>query len=131
MARVKSLLVAFHIACVGVQAQSTTAPASAAACSSTITPQHAQPSVASGWSAQVVASGLADPRGIVFDQEGHLLVVEQGRGISSLTLTGDEGVCVRAEGDAELIIDDEEVSFCSILKYRQSSKCLSLTLVAS
>lgn len=63
----------------------------------------------------MVASGLADPRSIVFDQEGHLLVVEQGRGISSLTLTGDEGPCVRAEGDPQLIIDDEDVSSCPIL----------------
>lgn len=111
----KSLLAALFIACVNAQgtiATSASASGSAPACSTTIAPQHAQPSVAPGWNAQVVASGLSSPRGIIFDSEGHLLVVQQGHGISSLTLTGDEGACVRADGDPQDIVVDSNVSRC-------------------
>lgn len=86
---------------------STTASSS---CSSTIAPQHAQPSVAPGWQVHVVASGLRDPRGLIFDSEGGLLVVEQGRGVSRLRMTGDEGACVRADGEVQRVIEDEAVS---------------------
>lgn len=59
---------------------------------------------------QVVANGLRDPRGIIFDQEGHLLIVEKEHGVSKLTLSDDDGPCVRAEGKAEVVIDDGSVS---------------------
>ena len=43
---------------------------------------------------QVVATGLSKPRGILLDNAGNLLVVEQGRGvISAHTLTENNG-CV-------------------------------------
>ncbi|KAF2120882.1 soluble quino protein glucose/sorbosone dehydrogenase [Lophiotrema nucula] len=106
MTGLKSLLALYFIA--GVQAQSSTA--SAASCSSTIAPAHGQPSVAAGWQVNVVASGLRDPRGILFDGEGHLLVVQQGYGISSLELTDDAGACVRATGDPTDIIVDESLN---------------------
>ncbi|KAF2002884.1 soluble quino protein glucose dehydrogenase [Amniculicola lignicola CBS 123094] len=89
----------------GIKAQSSTT-ASSATCSSTIAPQHGQPSVAAGWNVQVVASGLTDPRGIIFDRSGNLLVVQQGYGISSLQLTNDNGACVRAQGDPRDIVVD-------------------------
>lgn len=84
---------------------STTAPA----CQSSIAPQHAAPSVMPGFRVEVVANGLRDPRGILFDVEGGLLVVEQSHGISRLRLTGD-GSCVRVEGDVQRVIEDESVS---------------------
>lgn len=94
-----------------VRAQtSASAPASSAtACSSTISPQHAAPSVAAGWRAEVVANNLESPRGIIFDDQGGLLVVEQARGISRLKFNQEPGSCVRIDGDAELIIDDPTV----------------------
>lgn len=58
----------------------------------------------------VVASGLRDPRGLIFDSEGGLLVVEQGRGVSRLRMTGGEGACVRADGEVQRVIEDEAVS---------------------
>lgn len=57
----------------------------------------------------MVANGLRSPRGILFDEEGALLVVEQEHGISRLTLTGD-GPCVRQDGDTQVVIDDTSVS---------------------
>ncbi|KAF2472212.1 soluble quino protein glucose dehydrogenase [Lindgomyces ingoldianus] len=101
MGGLKSLLALLFI----VQASSGQSSAtSTAACASTIAPKNALPSVATGWNVQVVASGLKDPRGIIFDSSGHLLVVQQGYGISSLRLTNDSGACVRADGKAEDII---------------------------
>jgi hypothetical protein len=110
MAGLIFLLAVFYIARASVHGQSTTGSVSSAACSSTITPQHAQPSVAPGWSAQVIAAGFTRPRGLVFDQEGHLLVVDLGQGISSITLTSDDGPCVRVDGEPQRIISDERVS---------------------
>jgi hypothetical protein len=44
---------------------------------------------------QVVATGLSDPRGILLDTSGRLLVVEQGRGvISAHKLHEDANGCV-------------------------------------
>ncbi|KAJ4296663.1 hypothetical protein N0V90_006711 [Kalmusia sp. IMI 367209] len=113
MAAFKSLLVVAYIA-LRAQAQGTTASASASAsasaCASTITPKHAAPSVASGWRADVVANKLNDPRGLLFDDEGGLLVVEQNRGISRITFNKEQDGCVRKDGDAELIINDASLN---------------------
>lgn len=85
------------------------AQTTASACQSSIAPQHAAPSVAPGFRVEVVANGLMDPRGILFDSEGGLLVVEQGHGISRLRLTGD-GPCVKVDGDVQKVVDDDSVS---------------------
>jgi glucose/arabinose dehydrogenase len=54
-----------------------------------------KPSVASGYKWQVVATGLARPRGLAFDDMGRLLVVESGSGsLSAHTLAEDGGGCV-------------------------------------
>jgi len=49
---------------------------------------------------------LNAPRGIIFDASGHLLVVQQGYGISSLALTDDGGACVRAGKPTDIIVDE-------------------------
>jgi glucose/arabinose dehydrogenase len=85
------------------------AQTTASTCTSSIAPQHAAPSVAPGFRVQVVANGLRDPRGIVFDSEGGLLVVEQAHGISRLRLSGD-GACVKVDGDIQRVVEDDTVS---------------------
>lgn len=85
------------------------AQTAAPACQSSIAPQHAAPSVVPGFRVEVVANGLRDPRGILFDSEGGLLVVEQGHGISRLRLTGD-GPCVRVQGDVQRVVENDLVS---------------------
>lgn len=110
----KSLLVLQYILSgsdVLARAQTTTA----AACTSTIAPRHAAPSLAAGWRAAVVANGLKSPRGILFDGNGALLVVEQSRGISRLAFNGDAGSCVRVNGDPDLVVDDPTVSLTAVL----------------
>lgn len=79
------------------------------ACSSTIAPQNAVPSVAPGFRVEVVANNLTRPRSIHFDSEGALLVVEQAQGVRRLRLSGD-GSCVRQNGNVENVVDDTNVS---------------------
>lgn len=86
-----------------------TAHAQATACAKPIAPQKAAPSVAPGFRVEVVANGLNDPRSLLFGQQGGLLVVEQGRGISRLSLTGD-GACVQVQGQVQNVVADDSVS---------------------
>ncbi|ETI26698.1 hypothetical protein G647_10358 [Cladophialophora carrionii CBS 160.54] len=61
-----------------------------------------QPSLASGYRMQVVATGLSKPRGILLDKAGNLLVVEQGRGVvSAHTLEENDG-CVSVGTSTDL-----------------------------
>ncbi|EXJ79418.1 hypothetical protein A1O3_08920 [Capronia epimyces CBS 606.96] len=53
-----------------------------------------RPSLASGFSMQVVATGLSKPRGILLDRAGNLLVVEQGRGVISAHTLDETNGCV-------------------------------------
>jgi hypothetical protein len=63
-----------------------------------------------------VANGLRNPRGIMFDGEGGLLVVEQGHGVSRLRLDGRRG-CVGVQGVVQNVIEDESVSAYILLKF--------------
>src|SRR2546430_573963 len=96
----KSSILAFLIIRVGL-AQSS--------CSVTLTASYAAPSVAAGYEARLIANGLIAPRGIIFDNQGHLLVVEQGVGIVGLTLADDGGACLSLTSK-QTIIDDTTVS---------------------
>ena len=62
-----------------------------------------------GFRVELVANGLTKPRGMLFDAEGGLLVVERERGITRLKLTG-EGACVRVDGNVERVVEDDSVS---------------------
>lgn len=67
---------------------------SSASCS-TLTPTRGiKPSVASGYRAAVVTTGVYNPRSIRFDSLGNLLVVNSGVGISSLQLQDGGDLCV-------------------------------------
>ncbi|RAR11318.1 soluble quino protein glucose dehydrogenase [Stemphylium lycopersici] len=100
-----------HLVAAGLSASSVigSAKAQVTVCESPIAPQNAAPSVAPGFHAEVVANGLRDPRGIIFDREGGLLVVEQGYGVSRLSLTGD-GACVQVEGDVQSVVEDDSLN---------------------
>ncbi|KAK5658626.1 hypothetical protein OQA88_2019 [Cercophora sp. LCS_1] len=45
-----------------------------------------QLSVADGWKYTLIATGLSKPRGLVFDTEGHLLVIQAGLGLTVHTI---------------------------------------------
>ena len=60
---------------------------SSSSCSTTLTPTKSiKPSIASGYQAALVATGLTKPRSIEFDSAGNLLVVQAGAGIARLQL---------------------------------------------
>lgn len=64
-----------------------------------------RPSIASGYTYQVVATGLARPRGILIDSEGNLLVVERGKGaVTAHTLEEEDG-CVSIASSTDVTTD--------------------------
>lgn len=87
-------------------AQSTTS--AAGACPTVLTPSYDAPVVGSGWTAQLIATGLDSPRSITFDQNGALLVVQQGSGIVRLTLTDNGGTCL-AVNKTSTVVENSDV----------------------
>ena len=77
-----------------VATQAASAPASSS-CSAELHPSYPAPSVAPGYKAQLIAQNLTDPRGITFDSQGNLLVVEQLLGIVSLSIEDQGDNCLR------------------------------------
>lgn len=96
------------------------------ACSSTIAPQNAAPSVAPGFRVEVVANNLTRPRSIQFDSEGALLVVEQSLGVRRISLTGD-GSCVRQDGEVQNVTDNTSVSVHAFVLVESHARCRGLT----
>lgn len=70
--------------------QVTSAPASSS-CTSTLQPSYPAPSLAPGYKAQLIAQNLTKPRGLIFDSDGQLLVVQQQVGITSLSIQDQDG----------------------------------------
>lgn len=87
-----------------VLAQSTTASCGLAALSSSIP----APSMAPGYSARLVATGLQRPRGIIVDNQDRLLVVEQRQGVRAITWSDQGGNCLSVN-TIEDIVNDAEV----------------------
>ena len=87
-------------------------------CSVTLAANYPAPSVAAGYEARLVANGLTAPRGIIFDNQGHLLVVEQSSGIVGLTLADDGGACLSVISK-QTIINDTTVSHILEFSLRQ------------
>jgi glucose/arabinose dehydrogenase len=121
---IKRAAAAALLLCSGVTAQeetTTTTPfttfttpftatsASSSPCATVLTPAYSAPVVAKGWKAQLIATGLSNPRGIKFDTNGSLLVLEQGVGLRHLTFNDNGGTCLSVNGNTS-VITDEEVS---------------------
>jgi glucose/arabinose dehydrogenase len=80
-----------------------------ASCSSSLTAKYAAPSVAPGYVARLVAQDLSRPRGIKFDNEGNLLVVEQDKGIAALTLV-ESGAGCWSVSSRRMVIDEPSLN---------------------
>ncbi|EHA51243.1 hypothetical protein MGG_09782 [Pyricularia oryzae 70-15] len=63
----------------------------------------------SGYKSKLLLTGLSTPRGVDFDRQGNLLIVERGRGISYVKLTeaADGSVCVQ---EKKLLINDAQLN---------------------
>lgn len=77
----------------------------AATCANALKPSYSAPVVGAGYTAQLIATGLKKPRGILFDREGGLLVVQQGTGIQRLTFTDSGGTCLAVKDSKTLVAD--------------------------
>lgn len=88
----------------------------ASSCSTSLTPTNSiQPSVASGYRAQLIATGLSSPRSIQFDSDGNLLVVEQTNGngsVSQLSLKDNGGTCLSVTSHTTLVTDSVKAPDC-------------------
>jgi hypothetical protein len=100
MPRLSTLLITGSFLLQSVKAQST-----ASSCSVALTASYPAPSVASSYQAKLVANKLSTPRSIIFDSEGHLLVVQSGHGITSLTLKDDGSGCMSVTSTKDVILD--------------------------
>ncbi|KAH7103746.1 soluble quino protein glucose dehydrogenase [Auriculariales sp. MPI-PUGE-AT-0066] len=69
-----------------------------------VTPKHAI-NVAPGWNVQGVTTSLTSPRTLLFDAAGHLLVLQQRKGIIALTLNADGSVA-----STKVVRDDSELN---------------------
>ncbi len=74
-----------------------------------LVPTYSPPSVAAGWTAQLVANGLLKPRSLLLDGSGALLVVERGRGVSRITFTDNGGTCMQV-ADKTVVVNEADVS---------------------
>lgn len=74
---------------------------------------YATPIVADGWTATLIAQNLTDPRSIIFDSNGALLVVESGAGIVHLTLADGGSGCIGIASRTMLI--NSTLVFLSLL----------------
>lgn len=68
------------------------------------------PVVAAGYSARLIVGGLSSPRGILFDKNKNLLVVEARRGIKHITFSSDDGATCIAVGNTKTLVSDSNVS---------------------
>ena len=70
-----------------------------------MTPPYPAPSLAPGFEAQLVATNLTKPRGIMFDSAGRLLVVQSGYGLTSIQLVDGGGDCLVVSRSHDVIVD--------------------------
>ena len=76
------------------------------ACATSYAPSGSiRPSVASGYTWAVVATGLTLPRSLELDHDGNLFVLEQNKGLSKHVLQDDGGVCVSVKSSTDIIDD--------------------------
>ncbi|KAH6842914.1 hypothetical protein B0I37DRAFT_206524 [Chaetomium sp. MPI-CAGE-AT-0009] len=79
----------------------------ASACATVLTPSYSAPVAAKGWKAQLIATNLTNPRGIKFDSNGGLLVLEARSGLRHLTFNDNGGTCLSVRNSTSVIADDE------------------------
>ena len=88
---------------------------SSSSCSTTLPPTNSiKPSLASGYRAALVATGLTDPRSIEFDSSGNLLVVQAGAGVESLQLQDNGGTCVTVKSKKTVVQASSVSSFIQL-----------------
>lgn len=85
-------------------------------CATSVSTSVPEPSLAPGYEARIVATGLKNPRGIIFDQQGNLLVVEKQTGVTALTLNDAGGSCL-SEQQRRTVVNDNTVGLAALLSF--------------
>jgi glucose/arabinose dehydrogenase len=92
------------------RAQTTTSASAAGSCPTVLTSSaYSAPVVGSGYTAQLIATGLTKPRGLIFDKNGAILVVESGVGITRIQFDDKGGTCL-LKAQSSTMIHDNSVS---------------------
>ena len=77
-------------------------PADKPSCPNALKPIYPAPKMAPGYEATLIARNLTKPRGMIFDKEGNLLIVESTKGIASITIK-NEGGCLSATPNVTVV----------------------------
>ncbi|KAK0708319.1 soluble quino protein glucose/sorbosone dehydrogenase [Lasiosphaeris hirsuta] len=79
-------------------------------CSVDLKTSYPAPVVAAGFSARLISTGLQRPRGLIFDKNKGLLVVESRTGISHITFSSDDGATCLAVGKTVNLVRDTSLT---------------------
>lgn len=89
------------------------AGSASADCSNTLKVSYPAPVAAKGWTYQLVAQNFTKPRGIAFDKDGGLLVIDSGAGLVHLSLKDEGDTCVSVD-QRKTLLESKDVSLASI-----------------
>jgi glucose/arabinose dehydrogenase len=70
-----------------------------------LTADYPAPSLASGYEARLVAQGLSKPRGLIFDNNNNLLVIEREIGVTAFKVE-TTGSCLTLSDKKTIVADD-------------------------
>jgi glucose/arabinose dehydrogenase len=90
-------------------ASSLLATAHGASCSNSLSVDYPAPVAADGWSYRLVANNFTKPRGLVFDNDGGLLLIDSGVGLVHLTLKDDGETCLSVT-DKKTLVEHEKLN---------------------
>lgn len=78
-------------------------------CSNTLAVTYPAPVAADGWSYRLVANEFTKPRGMVFDNDGGMLLIDSGVGLVHLTLKDDGATCLSVT-DKKTLVENEKLN---------------------
>ncbi|RYP10055.1 hypothetical protein DL764_000913 [Monosporascus ibericus] len=78
-------------------------------CENVLRPSYSPPVPGSGWTARLIATELTSPRGMLFDSNNNLLVVEQGAGIRRLSFADGGDTCLELT-QMTWVLEDERLT---------------------
>ncbi|KAK7745235.1 hypothetical protein SLS62_009864 [Diatrype stigma] len=97
-------------------------------CGDVLTPSYPAPVVGSGWTARLIVTGLKDPRGLLFDSSGNLLVVEQEAGIRRLSFTDGGDTCLQVAENTQ-VVQNSNVGFSHLLTLTPMSLFMFISVI--
>jgi glucose/arabinose dehydrogenase len=99
------------VAATALVASSLLVPGALAAdsCANTLAVDYPAPVAADGWAYRLVANNFTKPRGIVFDNDGGMLLIDSGVGLVHLSLKDDGETCLSVT-DKKMLVENEKLN---------------------